>query len=114
MAKNWYPVIDILTCAECGTCVRFCPHGVMAFMTKKKPLYPLLSILPPVSTIVEGVRVNVLPGQSPMWAITAKQRAQRVAVVHVGSNADEHKKSTNYKNTCSVIDCGDYSCSLAD
>ena len=22
MAKNWYPVIDILTCAECGTCVR--------------------------------------------------------------------------------------------
>lgn len=28
MAKNWYPVIDILTCAECGTCVRFCPHGV--------------------------------------------------------------------------------------
>ena len=28
MAKNWYPVIDILTCAECGTCVNFCPHGV--------------------------------------------------------------------------------------
>ena len=25
---------------------------LMAFMTKKKPLYPLLSILPPVSTIV--------------------------------------------------------------
>ena len=28
MAKNWYPVIDILTCMECGTCIRFCPHGV--------------------------------------------------------------------------------------
>lgn len=28
MAKNWYPVIDILTCVECGTCVAFCPHGV--------------------------------------------------------------------------------------
>ena len=28
MAKNWYPVIDILTCMECGTCVNFCPHGV--------------------------------------------------------------------------------------
>ena len=27
-AKNWYPVIDILTCMECGTCVNFCPHGV--------------------------------------------------------------------------------------
>lgn len=28
MAKNWYPVIDILACMECGTCVNFCPHGV--------------------------------------------------------------------------------------
>lgn len=28
MAKKWYPVIDILTCVECGTCVEFCPHGV--------------------------------------------------------------------------------------
>ena len=28
MDKNWYPVIDILTCMECGTCVNFCPHGV--------------------------------------------------------------------------------------
>ncbi|MGN1249957.1 MAG: DUF2703 domain-containing protein [Candidatus Spyradocola sp.] len=28
MAKNWYPVIDILTCKECGTCVSFCRHGV--------------------------------------------------------------------------------------
>ena len=28
MAKNWYPVIDILTCMECGFCVSFCAHGV--------------------------------------------------------------------------------------
>jgi NAD-dependent dihydropyrimidine dehydrogenase PreA subunit len=28
MAKTWYPVIDYLTCAECGTCVFMCPHGV--------------------------------------------------------------------------------------
>lgn len=28
MAKNWYPVIDILTCAECGVCVAKCKHGV--------------------------------------------------------------------------------------
>ena len=26
MAQNWYPVIDYVTCAECGTCVNFCPH----------------------------------------------------------------------------------------
>ena len=28
MSKKWYPVIDILSCMECGTCVNFCPHGV--------------------------------------------------------------------------------------
>lgn len=28
MAKTWYPVIDYLACAECGTCVLNCPHGV--------------------------------------------------------------------------------------
>lgn len=28
MAKMWYPVIDIPECAECGTCVGKCPHGV--------------------------------------------------------------------------------------
>lgn len=28
MAKKWYPVIDILTCLECGTCVAKCTHGV--------------------------------------------------------------------------------------
>ena len=28
MAKKWYPVVDILSCIECGTCVDNCPHGV--------------------------------------------------------------------------------------
>ena len=28
MAKNWYPVIDILECVECGICVAKCSHGV--------------------------------------------------------------------------------------
>jgi len=28
MARTWYPVIDILSCIECGTCVNFCSHGV--------------------------------------------------------------------------------------
>jgi len=28
MAKNWYPVIDYITCTECGTCVDKCSHGV--------------------------------------------------------------------------------------
>ena len=28
MAKKWYPVIDILTCQECGSCTAKCSHGV--------------------------------------------------------------------------------------
>lgn len=28
MAKKWYPVIDFLTCMECGKCVAKCTHGV--------------------------------------------------------------------------------------
>ena len=35
MAKTWYPVIDYLTCVECGTCAVKCPHGV--YDTTKAP-----------------------------------------------------------------------------
>lgn len=35
MAKTWYPVIDYITCKECGTCVAKCPHGV--YDTAKVP-----------------------------------------------------------------------------
>jgi len=28
MAKNWYPVIDLEKCSNCGTCIDFCKHGV--------------------------------------------------------------------------------------
>lgn len=28
MSKNWYPVIDYPECAECGSCVDMCKHGV--------------------------------------------------------------------------------------
>jgi NAD-dependent dihydropyrimidine dehydrogenase PreA subunit len=35
MAKTWYPVIDYQVCAECGTCVSLCPHGV--YDTAKAP-----------------------------------------------------------------------------
>ncbi len=36
MAKKWYPVIDILECIECGTCVSRCSHGV--YDKKKAPV----------------------------------------------------------------------------
>lgn len=28
MAQTWYPVIDYVSCIECGTCSAKCPHGV--------------------------------------------------------------------------------------
>ena len=28
MAKKWYPIIDYLTCVECGICLEKCSHGV--------------------------------------------------------------------------------------
>ena len=35
MAKTWYPVIDYTLCAECGSCVKKCTHGV--YDTAKAP-----------------------------------------------------------------------------
>lgn len=35
MANTWYPVIDYISCVECGTCVAKCPHGV--YDTSKAP-----------------------------------------------------------------------------
>ena len=39
MARKWYPVVDIVSCMECGTCVSFCSHGVY---DKKKAPSPLV------------------------------------------------------------------------
>jgi len=38
MAQKWYPVIDIMTCMECGTCVGFCSHGVYDKQKAPSPL----------------------------------------------------------------------------
>ena len=64
MAKTWYPVIDYLTCAECGTCVANCPHGV--YDTAKAPS-PIVKIQNPVSTIATAAETDAPLEQSPMW-----------------------------------------------
>ncbi|MDW2800179.1 4Fe-4S ferredoxin [Clostridium boliviensis] len=28
MSRKWYPVIDYTNCAECGSCIEMCSHGV--------------------------------------------------------------------------------------
>lgn len=38
MAQSWYPVVDILSCIECGTCTNFCPHGVYDKATAPVPV----------------------------------------------------------------------------
>lgn len=38
MAKNWYPVVDVQTCVECGTCVDFCPNNVYDRSKAPSPL----------------------------------------------------------------------------
>ncbi|MEA4972461.1 MAG: DUF2703 domain-containing protein [Candidatus Metalachnospira sp.] len=38
MAKGWYPVIDYITCVECGTCAAKCPHGVYDAVKAPSPV----------------------------------------------------------------------------
>jgi NAD-dependent dihydropyrimidine dehydrogenase PreA subunit len=38
MAKTWYPVIDYLTCVECGACVAKCTHGVYDLLKAPIPV----------------------------------------------------------------------------
>lgn len=42
MSQNWYPVIDILSCLECGACISFCQHGVY-----DKNKYPIPAVIHP-------------------------------------------------------------------
>ena len=37
MAKNWYPVINVATCIECGKCIERCAHGVYNKDKSPKP-----------------------------------------------------------------------------
>lgn len=38
MAKVWYPVIDYVTCVECGNCTSKCPHGVYNALKAPTPV----------------------------------------------------------------------------
>lgn len=38
MAQKWYPVIDYLECAECGSCIAKCSHGVYDKAKAPSPL----------------------------------------------------------------------------
>jgi len=37
MAENWYPVINIKTCIECGKCIEKCAHEVYNQNSSPKP-----------------------------------------------------------------------------
>lgn len=38
MANRRYPVIDILSCMECGGCITVCTHGVYAAESELTPV----------------------------------------------------------------------------
>jgi NAD-dependent dihydropyrimidine dehydrogenase PreA subunit len=38
VAKTWYPVIDYVLCAECGSCVTKCSHGVYSKVKAPVPV----------------------------------------------------------------------------
>lgn len=35
MSKEWYPVVTLETCIECGACIEKCSHGVFEKSTSK-------------------------------------------------------------------------------
>lgn len=41
MAKNLYPVIDYMTCVECGECIKKCTNGV--YDKEKAPIPKVIS-----------------------------------------------------------------------
>lgn len=38
MAEKWYPVINYVTCIECGTCSSKCQHGVYDMAKAPSPV----------------------------------------------------------------------------
>jgi NAD-dependent dihydropyrimidine dehydrogenase PreA subunit len=38
MSEKWYPVIDYVTCVECGTCSAKCSHGVYDMAKAPSPV----------------------------------------------------------------------------
>ncbi|HWR11000.1 MAG TPA: 4Fe-4S dicluster domain-containing protein [Rectinemataceae bacterium] len=38
MSRRWYPVIDYVKCAECGSCVAMCRHGVYDKLRSPTPV----------------------------------------------------------------------------
>ncbi|MDO5411413.1 MAG: DUF2703 domain-containing protein [Lachnospiraceae bacterium] len=38
MAEKWYPVIDYMECAECGSCIAKCTHGVYDLTKSPTPV----------------------------------------------------------------------------
>ncbi|MCM1007058.1 MAG: ferredoxin family protein [Ruminococcus flavefaciens] len=38
MTRKWYPVIDILSCIECGACIHNCPNSVYDEKQSTMPL----------------------------------------------------------------------------
>lgn len=63
MAEKWYPVVDIVSCIVCGTCIEFCTHGVF-----DKARAPVPAVILPAGCVdlCHGCGDGVPWEQSPM------------------------------------------------
>lgn len=63
MAEKWYPVVDIVSCIECGTCIEFCPTE---FLTRQRPRFRRLFCRQAAWIYATGAETGVPWEQSPM------------------------------------------------
>ena len=87
MSKKWYPVIDYVECAECGTCVKMCSHKV--YDVKKAPS--------PVVVNSEGC-VQGCHG--------CGNKCPNGAITYVGDNTGWTPPNGEKSNSAPCCDCG--------
>lgn len=95
MAKTWYPVIDYLTCVECGTCVAMCPHNV--YDTTKAPS-PIVKTPEACIDHCHGCGNRCLAGaityvgDDTGWAPPNRELTEEESCCSCGCEADSEKK----------------------
>lgn len=87
MAKTWYPVIDYLTCIECGICVSMCPHNVY---DKTKAPSPVVRRPEDCVDHCHGCG-----NRCPIWAIT-----------YVGDDTGWMPPNENQESEATCCSCG--------
>ena len=99
MAKTWYPVIDYLTCIECGACISKCSHGVY---DKAKAPSPVVKNPQACVDHCHGCG-NICPvgaityvGEDIGWTLPKAEQTTQEACCSCGGAASEKKIVVEY------------------